>query len=168
MPLAGGPEGMNDSLALFSFQVSSNAFPLKGFISEGPVARIPKRRGSYMARQNTKTNEGLLELISDLKAQTRSTGSALWRDVAQRLEKSRSNWAEPNLSRLERHMPEDAVVLVPGKLLGSGLVSGKRTVAAYNVSSGARVKIEKAGGRVISIRELMNENPKGTGVHILG
>ena len=75
-----------------------------------------------MARQNTKTNEGLLELISDLKAQTRSTGSALWRDVAQRLEKSRSNWAEPNLSRLERHMPEDAVVLVPGKLLGLSLI----------------------------------------------
>ena len=106
-----------------------------------------------MARQNAKTNEGLLDLISDLKAQTRSTGSALWRDVAQRLEKSRSNWAEPNLSRLERHMPEDAVVLVPGKLLGSGLVSGKRTVAAYSVSSGARVKIE---------------DPKGKGVHILG
>jgi|TARA_B100001250_G_scaffold362185_1_gene340712 large subunit ribosomal protein L18e len=69
---------------------------------------------------------------------------------------------------MERHMPEDAVVLVPGKLLGSGLVSSKRTVAAYSVSSGARVKIEEAGGRVISIRELMNENPKGTGVHILG
>jgi len=121
-----------------------------------------------MATQNTKTNEGLLELISYLKAQTRSTGAALWRDVAQRLEKSRSNWAEPNLSRLERHMSEDVVVLVPGKLLGSGLVSGKRTVAAYSVSSGARVKIEEAGGRVLSIRELMNENPKGTGVHILG
>jgi len=121
-----------------------------------------------MARQNTKTNEGLVELISDLKAQTRSTGAALWRDVANRLERSRKNWAEPNLSRLERHMPEEATVLVPGKLLGSGLVSGKRTVAAYSVSSGARVKIEQAGGRVITIRELMNENPKGTGVLILG
>ena len=54
-----------------------------------------------MARQNTKTNEGLVELISDLKAQTRSTGAALWRDVANRLEKSRKNWAEPNLSRLD-------------------------------------------------------------------
>ena len=64
-------------------------------------------------------------------------------------------------------MPEDATVLVPGKLLGSGLVSGKRTVAAYSVSSGARVKIEQAGGRVITIRELMNENPKGTGCRYL-
>ena len=121
-----------------------------------------------MARQNTKTNEGLLELISDLKAQTRSTGSALWRDVAQRLEKSRSNWAEPNLSRLSRYAANEDMVLVPGKLLGSGEVAGKPNVAAYSVSSGARSKIEDAGGRVITIRELMNENPEGAGVRILG
>ena len=121
-----------------------------------------------MARHNTKTNEGLVELISDLKAQTRSTGAALWRDVANRLERSRKNWAEPNLSRLERHMPEDATVLVPGKLLGSGLVSGKRTVAAYSVSSSAKAKIEATGGEVVTIHDLMKANPTGKGVYILG
>ena len=52
-----------------------------------------------MAKQNKKTNPGLVTLIGDLKAQTRSNGAALWRDVAHRLEKSRSNWAEPNLAR---------------------------------------------------------------------
>jgi large subunit ribosomal protein L18e len=57
---------------------------------------------------------------------------------------------------------------VPGKLLGSGDVIGKPNVAAYSVSSGARSKIEEAGGRVITIRELMNENPEGSGVRILG
>jgi ribosomal protein L18E len=36
------------------------------------------------------------------------------------------------------------------------------------MSAGARKKIEDAGGRVLSLRELMKENPKGTGVHILG
>lgn len=45
---------------------------------------------------------------------------------------------------------------------------GKPNVAAYSVSSGARSKIEAAGGRVMSIRELMDENPKGKGVRILG
>ena len=59
-------------------------------------------------------------------------------------------------------------VLVPGKLLGSGDVSGKPSVAAYRVSSGARLKIEAAGGRVMTIRELMDENPNGKGVRILG
>ncbi len=121
-----------------------------------------------MSARNVKTNLALVGLISDLKAQTRSTGAPLWRDVASRLENSRSNWAQPNLSRLSRYMPADAVVLVPGKLLGSGGVEGSPTVAAYSVSSGARKKIEAAGGRVLSLRELMNENPEGKGVQILG
>jgi len=114
------------------------------------------------------THVGLVTLIGDLKAQTRSNGAPLWRDVALRLEKSRSNWAEPNLSRLSRHAADEDVILVPGKLLGSGDVEGKHTVAAYSFSTSARAKIEAAGGKVVSIRDLMNKNPEGKGVYILG
>ncbi|HIG80971.1 MAG TPA: 50S ribosomal protein L18e [Verrucomicrobiales bacterium] len=119
-----------------------------------------------MSKNARKTNQALVTLIGDLKDQSRLTGSALWRDVAMRLESSRSNWAEPNLSRLSRHAANEDTVLVPGKLLGSGDVLGKPSVAAYSVS--ARSKIEAAGGRVLTIRELMDENPKGKGVMILG
>ncbi len=80
-------------------------------------SRSRTRRGS------AKTNEALVDLIDQLKAQSRSTGVALWRDVALRLERSRSNWAEPNLSRLSRYAGHEDIVLVPGKLLGSGDVS---------------------------------------------
>lgn len=118
--------------------------------------------------KNMKTNVGLVTLIGDLKAQTRSNGAPLWRDVALRLEKSRSNWAEPNLSRLSRHAADEDVILVPGKLLGSGDIEGKHTVAAYSFSTSARAKIEAAGGKVVSIRDLMNKNPEGKGVYILG
>jgi len=121
-----------------------------------------------MSKNARKTNRALVTLIGDLKDQSRLTGSALWRDVAMRLESSRSNWAEPNLSRLSRHAVNEDTVLVPGKLLGSGDVLGKPSVAAYSVSAGARSKIEAAGGRVLTIRELMDENPKGKGVRILG
>ena len=121
-----------------------------------------------MSKDTRKTNQALVTLIGDLKDHSRSTGSALWRDVAARLERSRSNWAEPNLSRLSRHAADEDTVLVPGKLLGSGDVSGKPSVAAYRVSSGARSKIEAAGGRGMTIRELMDENPNGKGVRILG
>ncbi len=121
-----------------------------------------------MGKRNVKTNTALVGLIDDLKSQSRETGSALWRDVAQRLESSRKNWAEPNLSRLSRHAGDASVVLVPGKLLGSGDVVGKPTVAAFRVSEGARSKIEAAGGKVLSIPELMQENPNGKGVFILG
>ncbi|MFL2954257.1 MAG: 50S ribosomal protein L18e [Candidatus Thalassarchaeaceae archaeon] len=121
-----------------------------------------------MSSNSKKTNDALIALIGDLKAQSRSTGAALWRDVALRLEASRSNWAEPNLSRLSRTAGGDETILVPGKLLGSGDITGSPSVAAYSVSAGARSKIEAAGGRVMSIRDLMNDNPNGKGVRILG
>ena len=121
-----------------------------------------------MTRNNTKTNPGLVTLIGDLKAQTRSNGAPLWRDVALRLEKSRSNWAEPNLSRLSRFAADEKLILVPGKLLGSGDLSSKHTVAAYSGSTSAQAKIEAAGGEVVSIHDLMKKNPTGKGVYILG
>ena len=69
-----------------------------------------------MSRPDKKTNQHLVDLIGDLKAQSRDTGAAVWRDVALRLSRSRKNWAQPNLSRLTRHAPEGGIVLVPGKL----------------------------------------------------
>ena len=51
-----------------------------------------------MSKPTRKTNADLVGLIDQLKAQSRDTGAALWRDVAKRLSKSRKNWAQPNLS----------------------------------------------------------------------
>jgi len=114
-----------------------------------------------------KTNSALVSLIDDLKEQSRSTGSALWRDIAGRLESSNKNWAEPNLSHISRHSSDKETVLVPGKVLGSGQIDGSQTIAAYSFSQGARDKIEASGGRSLSIRELMDENPNGKGVRVL-
>ena len=121
-----------------------------------------------MSKPVSKTTSNLVDLIGDLKAQSRETGAPLWRDVALRLSKSRSNWAQPTLSRLSRHCPEGVTGLVPGKLLGSGELTNGHTIAAYSVSNGAREKIEAAGGRIMTYGELMTENPTGTGVVILG
>lgn len=138
------------------------------FIMGGSVASLASRiEGVKMSKPKNKTNADLVDLIDQLKAKSRDTGAALWRDVALRLSKSRSNWAQPNLSRVSRYAPEGATVVVPGKLLGSGDVAGAPTIVAYSVSAGARAKVEAAGGRVMSLRELMDENPKGSGVVIL-
>ena len=44
-----------------------------------------------MSKPISKTNQNLVDLIGELKAQSRDTGTALWRDVAMRLSKSRRN-----------------------------------------------------------------------------
>ncbi|MDG6221358.1 MAG: 50S ribosomal protein L18e [Candidatus Thermoplasmatota archaeon] len=115
-----------------------------------------------------KTNQHLLELIQDLKNGAYKNGAPIWRDVADRLSRPSNNWAEVNLSRISRNVEKGAVVLVPGKLLGSGDINMAITVASYKASASAVEKVSKAGGRVITIRELMGENPKGTDVRIMG
>ena len=120
-----------------------------------------------MSKSEKKTNRALISLIGELKDHSRSTGSAIWRDTASRLESSRKNWAEPNLSHISRHSEKKETVLVPGKGLGSGEISGKQIVAAYSFSEGAKSKIEASGGRTLSIRELMEENPNVKVVRIL-
>jgi len=120
-----------------------------------------------VSKASKKSNQALLALIDDLRDHSRSTGSALWLDIARRLESSRKNWAEANLSHLSRHAAKEDTILVPGKVLGSGEINSGQTVAAYSFSNGARTKIEDTGGRTLSIRQLMEENPNGKGVRIL-
>ncbi|MFA6805255.1 MAG: 50S ribosomal protein L18e [Candidatus Methanomethylophilaceae archaeon] len=115
----------------------------------------------------TKTNPQLVALIFDLKAKTRETEAPIWRDIALRLEKPKSNWAEANLSKLERYAKDGETIIVPGKVLAAGSVTKKLTVAAYDFSDAAVAGIKAAGGNTMTIRELMDSNPKGSKVRIM-
>ena len=117
--------------------------------------------------RSCKTNPQLIATISNLKAITRDTQAAIWRDVALRLEKPKRNWAEANLSKLELYAKDGETIIVPGKVLAAGTISKKITVAAYDFSDAAAKAIVAAGGKTMSIEELATANPKGTGVRIM-
>ncbi len=114
-----------------------------------------------------KTNPQLVSLIRLLKQQSREHEAAIWRDIAERLQKPKRNWAEVNVSRLEHYLEENDTAVIAGKLLGAGTIGTPITVAAFQCSESARRKIEKAGGTVLSIPELINLNSRGTGVRIM-
>ena len=115
-----------------------------------------------------KTNPRLLRIVRELREVSRESESAIWRDVADRLERSRRNWSEVNLSRLSRYASKGEKVVVPGVLLATGEITVPLTVAAFRASGAARRKIEAAGGKSVSLLELAVQNPKGSGVRILG
>ncbi|MEM0344198.1 MAG: 50S ribosomal protein L18e [Thermoplasmata archaeon] len=121
-----------------------------------------------MGRKRVKSNPNLVGLISKLKEASRANEAPVWRDIALRLEGPSSNWAEVNISRLDRYAGENEIVVVPGKLLGAGETTKKLTVAAFKSSAQAREKILRAGGRSMSIEELLTSNPKGSNVRIMG
>lgn len=114
-----------------------------------------------------KTDPSLIALIDNLKAKERENGDAVWRDIAKRLEKPRKNWAETNLSKLERYAKDGETIIVPGKVLAAGSISKKITVAAYSFSESAAEAIKATGGKTMTIADLMDENPKGSNVRIM-
>ncbi|HOT07253.1 MAG: 50S ribosomal protein L18e [Methanosaeta sp. PtaB.Bin039] len=114
-----------------------------------------------------KTNPRLVRLIGDLKGASREADAAIWRDLAKRLEKPRRSYAAINLSKINRHTDADESILVIGKVLGTGDLDHKVTVAALSFSSQAVAKIESAGGKCLKIEDLMKTNPSGTKVRIL-
>lgn len=59
------------------------------------------------------------------------------------------------------------MVIVPGKVLAAGSITKKLTVAAYDFSDAAKAGIQAAGGKTMTLREIMEANPHGTKVRIM-
>jgi large subunit ribosomal protein L18e len=116
----------------------------------------------------TKTNPALQGLIHDLKRRAQAQEAPVWKDVALRLEKPTRQQATVNLSTLERALAKGETAVVAGKVLSAGTLTKPVTVAAWGFSSGARMKIEAAGGSCLSIPELAQKNPSGSKVRIIG
>ena len=115
---------------------------------------------------SSKTNPRLQNLIAELKSVSRDNGATVWQDVADRLEKPRRTHAEVNLGTIERYAQEDETVVVPGKVLGSGVLEKNVTVAAVDFSGTARTKIEQAG-EAVSLEQVMENNPEGSDVRVI-
>ncbi|MFP3872465.1 MAG: 50S ribosomal protein L18e [Candidatus Natronoplasma sp.] len=114
-----------------------------------------------------KTNPNLVSLIKDLKDQAREKDAPIWRDVAERLESPMKNWAEVNLSSIQRYTEDGDTIVVPGKVLGAGLLDKKVTVGAFKASRSAKESISEAGGEYLKIRELAEREPEGSGIKIM-
>ena len=121
-----------------------------------------------MAKWNTKTNPMLIALIHVLKKEANVNDAPIWKDIAVRLEKPSKNWPEVNLDRISKYTSEKETALIPGKVLSNGDLTKKVTIAAWSFSEKSQEKITKAGGKYMSIEELLKNNPKGKDIRILG
>ena len=121
-----------------------------------------------MAKKNSKTNPALINLIQDLKKQSNINDVMIWKDIAIRLEKPLRNWPEVNLDRIDKYINKNETALVPGKVLSTGNLTKKVSIAAWSFSEKSEEKIKKAGGKTMSIEELLKSNPKGKDIRILG
>jgi large subunit ribosomal protein L18e len=92
----------------------------------------------------------------------------IWRALQDELAGSRANRREINVRRLAEITKADEVVVVPGKVLGTGNLGHKLTVCAFSISETAAKKIVESGGKVMAFDDLTNDYPDGKGVRIIG
>ncbi len=117
---------------------------------------------------NRKSNSSLVKTIMDLKEASRKNGAPLWKSIATRLEGSSRNWPSVNVSKLEYNINKNGKAIIPGKLMGTGIVTKKMTVAAYSFTDSAKEKIQSAGGKCLTYNEMIKATPKGTDVMVIG
>jgi large subunit ribosomal protein L18e len=116
-----------------------------------------------------KTNPHLVDTVLALKEAARENEAPVWRAVAEQLEKPSRVQPDVNVGEIRRVAEGDAsVIVVPGKVLGGGYFDKDIAVAAWNFSGSAEDKIEDAGGRVLTLSDVVDEVPSGEDVQVVG
>jgi len=114
------------------------------------------------------TNPVLRDLIIQLEKVSRKSGAKIWKRVAEELSKPTRKRREVNVGEIEKYANDGDTIIIPGKVLGRGVIRKKVTVVAFAFTASARKKIEDAGGSVMGIFEYVQKNPRGSGVRIMG
>lgn len=112
-------------------------------------------------------NQTLVDTIEALKKASDETGKAIWKALAEELDRPKRRRVAVNLSRIDRHTQEDEVVAVPGKVLAAGDLSKPLKVAAFQFSDGALEKIRRAKGEAMSLTELLEAGVEPSKIRVM-
>lgn len=120
-----------------------------------------------MSKPTGPTNPVLRRLVRQLRKRGKEQKARIWLDLAERLEGPRRSRVEVNLSQLNRYTAEGNTIVVPGKVLAAGKLGHALAVAAFKFSGAARRKIIAAGGKPLTIQQLLEQNPSGKNVKLM-
>ncbi len=114
------------------------------------------------------TNQVVVEMVKELKQASKKNDAPIWLKLAKLALKTSASRRVVNLTKINDITKENAVIVVPGKVLGTGNVSHKITLSSFSISNSAAKKIIDSGGSVISFSEMIKKFPTGKGVSIIG
>lgn len=119
------------------------------------------------AKRSGPTNIVVRKTIRILRSAANKNNAPIWRYVAELIDRPRRLRVAVNISKINRYTEDGDTVVVPGKVLGAGTIDHPVTVAALGFSEQAVEKIRAAGGKVMHILQLVEENPRGSRVKII-
>ena len=120
-----------------------------------------------MVKRTGTTTLELQNLIKKLREASTQQKVNIWKRIAEDLSRSTRQRRRVNLYTIQNAIRDNETAIIPGKVLSVGDFDKKVTVAAYQFSEEARTKINQTG-KAISIQELLQQNPKGSKVRIIG
>jgi large subunit ribosomal protein L18e len=115
-----------------------------------------------------KDNNELQGLIGELKKQSAVQKVKLWNRLASDLAGPTRQRRVVNLYKIDKFAKEDETIIVPGKVLGTGEITRKISIAAFTFSGSALDKLKQNKCKVMTINQILTENPKGKKVRIIG
>lgn len=119
-----------------------------------------------LSKRIKRKNQALQSLIFDLLEASREQDAPVWRAAAEHLSSPTRQQPTVNLHELS-DVEATHVLLIPGKVLGSGVLRHDDvTVAAHKFSSTAEETINQ-NGEAKSIRELLVDNETGQDIKLV-
>ncbi len=108
------------------------------------------------------SNYYMRKLIRDLW----KTKIKIWKNLSKKLSGPRRNRVKANIYRINKKTNKNDIIVIPGKILGMGELDHALTIACLEYSKSAKQKIESSGSKLLTIEELLEQNPKGSGIRI--
>ena len=113
-------------------------------------------------------NQVTIQMAKDLKKASSKNNAPIWAKLAEYALKPSIARRKINLFKIGQLTKDNDTIVFPGKVLGTGNIPHKVTLCPFSISDSAANKIIENGGKLISFSDLIEKNPTGKGVVLLG
>jgi len=114
------------------------------------------------------TNQLVIQMVRELKGASKKNNAPIWSRLAELALKPSSAKRTINVGQIDKFVKDNDVIVVPGKVLGTGNISHKITLCSFSMSTSSAKKVLQSGGKILSFSELIKNHPTGKGVVIIG
>ncbi|TLX65981.1 MAG: 50S ribosomal protein L18e [Thaumarchaeota archaeon] len=114
------------------------------------------------------TNQLVIQMVKEFKGASKKNNAPIWSRLAELALKPSSARRTINIGQIDKFVKDNDVIVVPGKVLGTGNISHKITLCSFSMSTTGAKKVLQSGGKILSFSELIKSHPTGKGVVIIG
>jgi large subunit ribosomal protein L18e len=114
------------------------------------------------------TNQIVIQMVKTLRVASKKNNAPIWGKLAELALKPTRAKRILNLGQIDKFASENDVIIVPGKVLGTGNLSHKITLCSFSISSSVVKKINQSGGKISDLSQIIKDHPTGKGVKIIG